>query len=253
MCGYEGANLTGKILDGISGTVFTTGDNAYMSANASEFANCYEPFWGRHKHRTMPTLGNHDVQPGNISFEYFQNLSGMNEGNTTPPNTGYYVYKLGNWRLYALNSTVSAQPGSAQLEWLRQDLAANSSKCSLAYWHHPVVSSGKNGDDPTMTYVWRLLYENGVDLVMNGHDHLYERFAPLDASLRIDNSRGIRQFIVGTGGAMLYDFKTPKTGSEVRIKAWGILKLTLNGEDYDWEFIITDSSVPRDVGRAACH
>jgi 3',5'-cyclic AMP phosphodiesterase CpdA len=140
---------------------------------------------------------------------------------------------------------------SAQAQWLKADLAQSHGKCTIAYWHHPLFTSGQNGPQPYMRDVWRILYAAGVDVVLNGHDHLYERFAPQDFDGRFDPVRGIRQFTVGTGGATLYNFVTRSPNSEVRIKAWGALKLTLQSDIYQWEFIPIGGV--SDTGTGTCH
>ena len=245
-CGSPGVALTGRLLDGIGGTVFAAGDNAYMSGTAQQYRDCYEPGWGRHKGRTRPTPGNHEYEtPGAAPyFDYF----GANAG---PPGQGYYSFPLGNWHAISLNSNIDVGEGSPQGRWLLLDLAANPSKCTIAYWHHPLFSSGQNGDNPAMRAFWRILYAAGVDVVVVGHDHLYERFAPQDPDGRFDPVRGIRQFIAGTGGANLYSFVTVRANSEKRISAFGVLKLTLEADRYDWEFIPVSGE--RDRGSDMCH
>lgn len=245
-CGSPGVAETARLLDRIPGTIFTTGDNAYPSGTARQFAECYEPTWGRHKARTSPSPGNHDYEtPGARGyFDYFGSRAG-------PPGAGYYSYELGSWHVMSLSSDVPAGPGSAQLEWLRADLLRRSALCSIAYWHDPVFSSGPNGNQPQMREVWRVLSEFGVDIVIAGDDHDYERFAPQDADGSPDPVSGIRQFIVGTGGAPLYAFGPARPNSEVRISAWGVLKLTLRSSSYSWEFIQTAGGIG-DSGVDAC-
>jgi len=245
-CGSPGVALTGRLLDGIGGTVFAAGDNAYMSGTAQQYRDCYDPGWGRHKGRTRPTPGNHEYEtPGAAPyFDYF----GANAG---PPGQGYYSFTLGNWHAISLNSNIDVGEGSAQGRWLVFDLASNPSKCTIAYWHHPLFSSGQNGDNPAMRAFWRILFSAGVDVVVVGHDHLYERFAPQDPDGRFDPARGIRQFIAGTGGANLYNFVTVRANSEKRISAFGVLKLTLEVDRYDWEFIPVSGE--NDRGSDTCH
>jgi hypothetical protein len=245
-CGSAGVEETARLLDRIPGTVFTTGDNAYPSGTARQFAECYEPTWGRHKARTFPAPGNHDYDtPGAAPyFAYFGARAG-------PAGAGYYSYQLGSWHIVSLNSALPGAPGSAQLRWLRSDLSARPARCSIAYWHDPLFSSGPNGNQPQMHDVWQLLTEFGVDIVIAGDDHGYERFAPQDASGFPDPERGIRQFVVGTGGAPLYDFGPPRPNSEVRIAAWGVLKLTLRSRTYSWDFVPA-SGGPADFGTDQC-
>ncbi len=247
-CGRTGPEETARLLDGIPGIVFTTGDNAYPSGTDQQFRDCYEPTWGRHKQRTRPSPGNHDYEtPG--AGGYF-NYFGMNAG---PPGLGYYAYRLGEWEVFSLNSNVPTDERSPQFAWLRAELAQRPARCSLAYWHHPVMSEGPNGDARHMRAVWSLLHAHGVDVVLAGHDHNYQRHAPLDADLRRDPVRGIRQFIVGTGGASLYSFPGGGRNTEVRGAAWGVLKLTLSPDAYEWEFVPVAGETFRDAGRQSCH
>jgi hypothetical protein len=241
------AEDTARLLDTIGGTVFTTGDNAYFHGTRENFRDCYESTWGRHKTRTRPTPGNHEYESLGAAayFEYF----GLNAG---LPGLGYYSFDLGAWHAIALNSDIGVQRGSPQAAWLASDLEASSAfRCTVAYWHYPLFSSGPNGDITAMRDFWHILYEAGVDIVLNGHDHLYERFAPQDPDGRPDPARGIRQFTVGTGGASLYGFAMQRPNSEVRISTYGVLKLTLSNDAYDWEFIPVAG--PRDSGSGRCH
>lgn len=247
VCGSAGTEATARLLDRIPGTVFTLGDNVYPVASAQNFRTCYEPTWGRHKSRTRPAPGNHDWKEADNGVSYFAYF-GVNAG---PPGLGYYSFDLGAWHVVSLNSDVPIGSGSAQLAWLRADLAASPHACTLAYWHHPLFSSGKNGGSSRVGDAWRLLYERGADVVMNGHDHTYERFAPQDPYGR-PTARGIRAFIAGTGGAPLYERRSFTPNSEVFESAWGVLKLTLKSLSYDWEFIPAAGSGFRDSGSGAC-
>jgi hypothetical protein len=247
MCGTGGSDATARLLDSIGGTVFTTGDNVYMKGTAAEYKNCYEPSWGRHRSRTRPVPGNHEYESGAVGyFDYF----GANAG---PSGDGFYSYSVGPWRIYALNSEIPSGAGSAQAEWLRRELASRPAGCAAAYWHRPLFSSGMNGDNPDMREVWRILYEANVDIVINGHDHVYERFAPQDPDGRPDQQRGIREFIVGTGGATLYPFVTVRGNSEARVAAWGVTVFTLMSGSYQWEFVPVAGGTFRDTGFAPCH
>jgi hypothetical protein len=248
MCGTGGAEATARLLDGIAGTVFTTGDNAYMTGTMGDFRACYEPSWGRHRWRTRPTPGNHEYT--NAGGAAYYNYFGASAG---PGGDGYYSYTVGPWRVYALNSEAPSGAGSAQGEWLRQELASRPAACTAAYWHRPLFSSGSNGDNPDMRDLWRTLYAANVDLIINGHDHTYERFAPQDPDGRPDQPRGIRQFIIGTGGASLYPFVTVRGNSEVRAAAWGVTVFTLSTGGYQWEFIPVEGASFRDNGSGTCH
>lgn len=233
-CSRSQPEATAKLLDGIEGTVFTAGDNAYPTGTRADFLNCYDPTWGRHLERTRPSPGNHeyDVAGAAPYFEYFRENAG-------PPGRGYYSYKLGAWHILSLNSNTNAKSwGAAQEQWLVEDLKANAAACTLAYWHHPRFSSGeKYGDNPHMANIFRILYDHGADVVVAAHDHMYERFAPQDPAGKAD-PLGIRQFIAGTGGARLYGIGTIKANSEARNNtAHGVLKFTLHATSYDWEFV----------------
>ncbi len=246
------AEATASLLDAIPGTVFTLGDNAYPDGTAGQFADCYGPTWGRHKARTRPAVGNHDYHAAGAApyFAYFGAAAG-------PPDKGYYSYDLGAWHVVVLNSNCNEVPcdaGSAQERWLRADLAAAKATCSLAYWHHPRYSSGRHGSAAKMRHLWQALYDGGVELALSGHDHTYERFAPQDAAGRLDAARGVRQFVVGTGGRSAYQFQAPEPNSEARATdIFGVLKLTLSPERYDWEFIPAAGHSFTDSGTGTCH
>jgi hypothetical protein len=251
IAGGSGAVATGSLLDRIPGTVFTVGDHAYPSGTSDEFRDCYEPRWGRHKGRTRPSPGNHDflTARGRPYFDYFGDHAG-------PERRGYYSYSLGSWHIVSLNSTIDAGRRSKQIEWLRHDLEEHRTACTLAYWHIPVFSSGPHGSQPQealwMMEAWRVLYEFGADVVINGHDHDYERFAPQDPNGKADPN-GIREFVVGTGGAGLYTFRTVKANSESRSdRSYGVLKLELGSTDYRWEFVVAAGEPYHDSGTAAC-
>ena len=243
-----GARATAALLDQIDGTVFTTGDHAYQTGSSKDFEKCYEPTWGRHKARTRPAIGNHDMvaDHGKTYFDYF----GENAG---PPGLGYYSYDLGAWHIISLNSAAPARNNSQQMKWLQQDLAAHPVECTLAYWHIARFSSGSHGSDPLMGDVWKTLYEAGADVVLSSHDHDYERFAPQTDKGKPDPERGIREFVVGTGGGGVYEFKAMASNSEVRNNStYGVLKLTLKPGTYDWEFIPMAGQKFTDAGSGTC-
>jgi calcineurin-like phosphoesterase family protein len=250
MCdALDPARQTGQLIRGIGGTVFTLGDNAYFGGTEREFHDCYDPAWGSEKFRTRPTLGNHEYEGGNAGVPYFTYF-GTQAG---PAGLGYYSFELSpGWHAIALNSNLPMTDGSAQGQWLRSDLAGNRSRCTVAYWHHPLYSSSQNGPQPAARDLYRQLYTAGADLILAGHDHAYERFGPQDPDGHLDTQRGIRQFVVGTGGATLYNFNPPMANSEVRIRAWGVLRLTLDNDRYDWQFIEIGGAV-RDSGSGTCH
>jgi len=243
-CSNNNDEATAKLLDTIPGTVFTAGDNAYIDGSYTEYINCYDPTWGRHKARTKPVPGNHEYQTLGAAgyFQYFSNMP------------AYYAFNLGSWRIYALNSELSVSSTSAQVTWLQDDLAANPSQCVLAYWHKPRWSSGSNhGSNSAMQALWQVLYNAGAELVINGHEHNYERFAEMNAS-GAAVSQGLREFVVGTGGNSLYPFGTALTTSQVRNSStYGVLKLTLHSGGYDWQFVPGAGSTFTDSGSSSCH
>jgi len=248
-CGSTGDEATAALLDGIPGTVFTTGDNVYEDGSPTQFAQCYEPTWGRHKARTRPAPGNHDYHTSGASgyYAYF----GANAG---AAGVGYYSFDLGEWHVISLNSNVSMSAGSAQEQWLRADLAAATRACVLAYWHHPRFSSGSHGSDTGPQPLWQALYDFGADVVLAGHDHNYERFAPQTPAGVRDDARGIRQFVVGTGGTGFRTVSATIANSETtNDDTFGVLKLTLAPGAYTWEFVPVAGGTYRDSGSASCH
>src|SRR5919199_4154075 len=248
-CLITGDEATAALLDNIAGTVFTAGDNAYDSGSASEYANCYDPNWGRHKARTRPAVGNHEYFTFGASgyFNYFGAAAG-------DPSKGYYSYDLGTWHIIVLNSEIDANLGSPQEQWLRGDLAAHPTTCTLAMWHQPLFSSGPNGSNPSYYDFWRALYEYGADVVIGGHDHNYERFAPQTMDGVADSSFGMREFVVGTGGKSHNPVGTPVANSEVtNTDTFGVLKLTLHASSYDWQFVPEAGKTFNDSGSGACH
>ena len=251
-CASTGDEETADLLDSIEGTVVALGDNVYESGTASEYADCYDPSWGRHKGRTKPAPGNHDYLTPHATgyYGYFGAAAG-------DPTMGYYSYDLGAWHIIVLNSQCKAVVGDCvrdgeEVQWLRADLAAHSQTCTLAYWHHPRFSSGLNGSDVYVDEFWQALYEYHADVVLGGHDHDYERFAPQDPSGNAD-PRGIRQFVVGTGGGSHISIVSPIANSEVRDdETYGVLQLTLHPKSYDWQFIPVAGSTFADSGSGAC-
>lgn len=242
-CDNENDEMTAQLLDAIPGTVFTTGDNVYDDGTPEEFMECYEPSWGRHKDRTKPVPGDHDYEyeDGSGYHEYFNDI---------PP---YYAYDLGSWRIYALNTEEDLSVDSEQVAWLQEDLAANPRQCVLAYWHEPRWSSGvEHGSYDEYQELWEILYEAGAELVIHGDEHNYERFAEMDA-VGSPSSPGMRAFVVGTGGRSLYEFGPPLPASEVReSSSYGVLKLTLYPDRYEWEFVPAAGYTFTDRGSSAC-
>ncbi len=251
----RGAEATAKLLDSIPGTVFAAGDLAYPDGSEADFANCYDKTWGRFKARTRPAPGNHEVHTSGASayFRYFGPSAG-------DPQKGYYSYDLGDWHVIVMNSDCSdvggCNSGSQQEQWLRQDLKTHPALCTVAYWHHPLFSSGaKHGNDPEVKPLWQALYDAGAEIVINGHDHDYERFAPQNPDGKADPARGIREFVVGSGGKNTHrKIGDPKPNSEARnADTFGVLELTLHPKGYDWEFIPEAGKTFRDSGSGVCH
>ena len=250
---------TDTLLQGIAGTVYTIGDNAYPNASDADFANCYAPTWGKEKARTFPALGNHEYYLGNPTgyYDYF-GTTGFGYPN------GYYSYNLGSWHIIVLNSgnpqIVPVNAGSPQEQWLKADLAANTNLCTLAIWHHATFYSPTSTTDTGMANwmrpFWIDLYNAGADVVLGGHEHQYERFAPQDPYAIADPQLGIREFVVGTGGAGLAGtaFTSTRRNSEARDGVtWGVLRLTLHPSSYDWKFIPVKGQTFSDSGSTACH
>jgi len=246
LCGSTGPEATARLLDNIAGTVFTAGDNAYAQGTAQQFRDCYDPSWGRHRARTRPSPGNHDYETAGAAayFAYF----GLNAG---PPGLGYYSFEVGQWHVVSLNSITSMTQGSPQQTWLREDLSANRADCVAAIWHQPLFTVGPNDQQAEVRELWRTLYEMGADVVINGDNHMYERFAPQTPDGIADSRSGIRQFVVGTGGAELYKFTHPQPNVEVYMSTFGVLKLTLRPRAYDWQFIMAGGATG-DSGSDVC-
>jgi Bacterial Ig-like domain/Calcineurin-like phosphoesterase len=254
-CKSGGDEETADLLETIPGTVYTTGDNAYESGTATEFEECYTPSWGRPtiRDRTYPVVGNHEYKTEGARgyFDYFGARAG-------DPTKGYYSYNLGEWHVVALNSMCEKVGGcdarSPMVAWLEQDLAANPRTCTLAYFHHPLFSSGSShGGNSKMKPSWEVLYAANADVVLNGHVHNYERFAPQTPSGVADLGQGIREFVVGTGGKSLNTFDSTVRNSEVRdASSNGVLKLTLHPSSYDWQFVTAPNATIADTGSTSC-
>jgi acid phosphatase type 7 len=251
-CSGTGDSRTAALIANIPGTVFTTGDNVYPNGAMANYTKCYEPTWGAFKARTRPVPGNHDYEnyPGAPNyFAYFG-------GNAGRKNRGYYRYDLNGWRIYALNSecAVSTSCFKNQYAWLRTDLIDHPHECVIALWHRPRWSTGPHGNSTRMASVVQLLYDHGAEIVLNGHDHMYERYVPLSPGGTPDALNGIREFVVGTGGASLYGFKTTDPNVAVRDDSThGVLKLTLSAGTYSWQFVPTTSGGFSDSGTDTCH
>ena len=256
-CDGEGDEATAELLAVLAdpeGTVVTLGDNAYERGTEAEFEECYDPTWGRYKDRTAPVPGNHEYYTPRAQgyFSYFGEAAGE-------PDKGYYSYELGRWHIVALNSNCEAIGGCSaedpQGRWLKADLANNGGKaCTLAYFHHPLFSSGKYRPGvPMVKPLWEALYAGHADVVLSAHDHNYQRFTPQDPEGRADSERGIRQFVVGTGGKSHYAIQNPiENVAAYNDDTYGILKLTLRSDSYDWKFIPVVGKDFTDSGRGSC-
>jgi hypothetical protein len=253
-CDQTNDDATAALLDAIPGTVFTLGDNVYTAGSPAEFAACYDPNWGQHKARTRPAAGNHDyITPGGAGYHsYFGEAAG-------PVGKGYYSYTAGAWKVIVLNANCGQDPtvpvtpdpdfpgnpcgpGSPQLTWLEQELAT-SPDCTAAMIHYPLVTSGIKRDYAHVRPMWDLLYAYSADIVMSGDDHIYERFAKITPAKEPDPVRGIRLFIIGTGGNGSYAITQPAPNSEVRRgndpvlgPNYGVMKFTLADGSYSWQF-----------------
>jgi LysM repeat protein len=253
-CNTDRDSLTAYLLEINQGAILSLGDHINLGATPQDFQNCFAPTWGRHFDRIYPTPGNHDYDAQGAAgyFGYFGDKATPLEPGCTRDCKGYYSFDLGAWHIVAINSEVSSHAGTEQEQWLRADLAAHLAQCILAFWHRARISSSRNAlrgpEGP-----WQALYDYGADVVLSGHDHLYERFMPLNPALEPDPEHGIRQFIVGTGGHDHFDFRNILPVSEVRDnEAWGVLKLTLHPDSYDWEFLPIPGQTFTDKGSAPC-
>ena len=246
--------------------VIPLGDLQYEDGKLDKFRRSFEPTWGRLKPLMRPAVGNHEYRdPGAAGyFDYF-NGPGEADGPAGPRDKGYYSYDLGEWHVVTLNSQCAhptadnpysgdCRAGSPQEQWLRAELAANANRCTLAVWHHPWFSSGIAAVNDAVQPLVQALHEGGADVLLTGHDHGYERFAPMDANVNRDGPRGVRQFVVGSGGKNHEDRDAVRPNSEVREDlTFGVLKLTLRPSGYLWEFVAEAGAAFTDAGATACH
>lgn len=244
--------MTAGLILRLPGKVLALGDLVYPTGSTPQFQECYERTWGQFKERTYPVPGNHEYQQTNAApyFAYWGRQAGEF-------GRGYYSFDAGGWHIIALNSKIEKAHHehsiSAQHAWLQKDLASTKGRCILAFWHHPVFSSGQHPGSPRMKNILETLYHFGVTVVLNGHAHNYERFAPQNPAGNRDLSRGFRQFVVGTGGVPLRPLKIRQPNSEFfQAEAYGVLRLELYPHDYSWQFIPVKEDQPSDRGTGTC-
>jgi hypothetical protein len=259
-CSQSNDSATARLLGNIPGTVYTLGDNAYPYGSAANFRNCYDPTWGNYKKRTKPSLGNHEYYDENYNsttaagpyFDYFGARAGAR-------GKGYYSYDRGSWHIVVLNSNCEKVGGcesdSPQGRWLRNDLANNPSLCTLAYFHRPLYSTGTNVAGTDVRPFWSMLHNRDADLIVSGHAHRYERFAPMTPS-GTPSANGVRQIVAGTGGqpggdevslADAPNLEVVKTG------VFGVLRLNLRADSYAWKFVPIAGQTFTDSGTTPCH
>jgi acid phosphatase type 7 len=248
-CDLEGDAATAALIEGLDGTVIALGDLAYPNGSDATYRDCYGPTWGSFLDRTHPAVGNHDLagDGGEAYWRYFGDRAGT-------LGEGWYSFDIGDWHVVVLNSNcelIACGPGSPQNDWLTADLAASDAQCTLAAMHHPRFSSGPHGDYPPVAPLWEALDGADADLLLVGHDHLYERFIPQTAT-GVADPAGLRQITAGTGGYTLYAAERVAPNSELVIDdAFGVLVLTLHPDSYDWSFVTIDG-LEADSGRAGC-
>jgi 3',5'-cyclic AMP phosphodiesterase CpdA len=247
MCAERAAVArTAALVDQFPGNLILAGDLAYMHGTIQNFLDCFDPSWGKFRGRWNPVPGNHEYEtPFAAGYrQYFAGTLG-------PSGMTFYSFRTGDWLVLMLDSNISTRIGSEQYEFVRATLRGARPLCTMAVWHHPLFSSGPNGPNTFMREMWTLLYEADADVVISGHDHLYERFGKQDVDGRSD-PRGLRQFIVGTGGAQLYEFQRQEPNSQARRRAHGVLRLTLMPSSYQWSFVDITGAI-LDAGTDGCH
>ena len=247
-CGSPALAPLARLFERFDGDILLAGDLAYPSGTMAEFRNCFEPSFGKFKSRMRATPGNHDYVSSVSAqsyFEYFGDRSGPNR-------LGYYSFKAAEWTVLMLNSNVPINRGSAQYAFVLNTMQQRPTRCTMAVLHHPFDSSGINGPTPSLREVWELMYNLGGDVVIAGHDHLYERHAPVNTDQRRDDAKGIRQFTVGTGGAPLYSKVRNALNSEFLTSNFGLLRLKLDPALYEWQFMDMNGNV-LDRGLNVCH
>jgi acid phosphatase type 7 len=247
-CGSPALGPLSRLFERFDGDILLAGDLAYPSGTIEEFRNCFDPSFGKFKSRMRATPGNHDYVSSvsaNAYFNYFGDRAG-------PSRAGYYSFKAAEWTVFMLNSNIPIGKGSPQWSYVRQTMQQTPTQCTMAVLHHPFDSSGINGPTPSLRDIWELMYNLGADVIIAGHDHLYERHAPVNADQRRDDLKGIRQFTVGTGGAPLYNKVRHGLNSQYLVSNYGMLRLRLAPALYEWQFMDMNGNV-LDPGLAVCH
>lgn len=238
MCGRPSVAQVASLVSTLPGHLVLAGDIAYFQGTAEQFRDCFNPSWGGFRPRWHPVPGNHEHEsPGaGPYFAYFGDAAG-------PPGRGYYSFAAGDWLILMLDSNIPATTGSPQYEFVRRELQAQTTPCTMAVWHHPLFTSGPSEGSRAMRDIWALLETSRAEVIVNGHDHLYERFARQRWDGTDDPINGVRQFIVGTGGADLYNFVRNARNSEERIMRYGVARYTLGPAQVEWAFIGLDGAV----------
>jgi hypothetical protein len=246
-CGSPVMGQLARLMEQYGGDILFAGDLAYDNGTLEEFRRCFDPSYGKLRSRFWAAPGNHEYGTPGASgyFTYFADRAG-------PTRSGYYSLRMAGWHVLMLNSMAPMVRDSAQYLWVQNELTGSAARCTLAVWHHPFDSSGPNGPNPVQRDLWELLYQRNVDVVVSAHDHLYERFAPMDPSQRSDPVRGIRLFISGGGGAPPYQRARQALRSELMISTHGILRLKLDAALYEWEFLGANGNI-LDRGLNICH
>ena len=246
MCGSEAVTRTAALVGNLEGQILLAGDIAYLHGTMANFRECFEPQWGRFRSRWRAVPGNHEYETANAAdyYNYFGEASGQD-------NSGFYSFMAGDWLILMLNSNIPAGRNSAQWEFVRRQIDQQRTPCTMAVWHHPLFSSGPNGNNANMKDMWALLEAAPVEVILNGHDHLYERFARQMSDGTPEPAKGVREFIVGTGGADLYGFVRATANSEARLVEYGAMQFTLEPAQYRWEYRNVSGTV-RDFGLDTC-
>jgi hypothetical protein len=246
MCGRPSVAQVANLVSSLEGDLILAGDIAYFQGTAEQFRDCFNPSWGGFRNRWHPVPGNHEYESAGARpyFAFFGDAAG-------PAGRGYYSFTAGEWLILMLDSNIPATTGSPQYEFVRARLQEQRTPCTMAVWHHPLFSSGPSESARGMRDMWALLETSRAEVIVNGHDHLYERFARQRWDGTADPVNGIREFIVGTGGADLYNFVRNARNSEERIMRYGVARFTLRPAQVEWSFIAVDGSV-LDSGLDTC-